>query len=164
MDGSVRLWDLDAARELNSFTDNQGPVSAVLFLDSGRVILSASINGSLRLRSTRTGRLLRTLFGMSQTQFDLVLENASGGTMQVALKGGSGYTILPNGPSDGKSILAGSSQETAEIHLLRLDSPNAPPPVGEKVADPYAGFEELYRSVGLRIVRDGPGAGEVVLA
>ena len=164
MDGSVRLWDLDAARELNSFTDNQGSVSAVLFLDSGRVILSASTDGSLRLRSMRTGRLLRTLFHMSRPPFDMVFETASGGTMQMSLKGGNGYRVLPRGPGGGESVLAGSSQETAEIHLLRSDTPNAPPPTGAEGADPYAGFQELYGSVGLRIARDGPAAGEIVLA
>ncbi len=162
MDGSVRLWDLVAFRELNAFTDNQGPVSAVLFLDHGEVILSASIDGSLRLRSTRTGRLLRSLAGKKRSQADFVATSSSGDTLQLSV-GGNFYSVLARGP-DGEPVLAGSWQETVELHLLRPDTPKAPPQVDAELADPYEDFEGLYRSVGLRIARDGPRAGELTLA
>ncbi len=163
MDGSVRLWDLVTARELQAFTDNQGPVSAVLFLDDGRVVVSTSVDGGLRVRSTRTGRLLRSLASEKRAQTDLLAESVSGVTMQVSIGGGTGYSALAREPG-GESVVAASSQHTAELYLLRPDTPKAPPRVNAKLADPYADFQGLYRSVGLRVARDGPGVGEVMLA
>jgi len=163
MDGSVRIWDLTAAQELNAFTDNRGPVSAVLFLEDGQVILSAAFDGTLIVRSTQTGRLLRRLAGEKQARFDMVLNNASGETWQMSSGGGARYSVLAPGP-DGESVLAGSVRDTMALRFLRPDTPKAPPRVDAELADPYTHFQSLYRSVGLRVVHDGPGAGEVTLA
>ena len=163
MDGSVRIWDLTAAQELNAFTDNRGPVSAVLFLEDGQVILSVSIDDTLIVRSIRTGRLLRRLAGVKQPASTWVAENESGATMQFSLGGGARYSALAPGP-DSESVLAGSAQDTTALRFLRADTPKTAPRVDAQLNDPYTHFESLYRSVGLRIAHDGPGAGDVTLA
>jgi WD40 repeat protein len=163
MDGSVRLWDLADVREREAFTDNQGPVSAVMFLYDGELIVSASFDGTVRVRSTRTGRLLRSFEGGRRSHVDLALGSSEGGTMQISLGEGLGCPVLARGP-DSESVLVGSSQGTAQLRLVRPDTPKAPPRIHTGLVDPYSDFEDLYRSVGLRIARDGPSAGQVMLA
>jgi hypothetical protein len=68
--------------------------------------------------------------------------------------------VLARGLDDA-SVLMGSPQETVSLSLVRRDLPQAPPHVHADLADPYVEFKSLYRSIGLRIERDGPDAGEL---
>ena len=158
MDGSVRIWDLVDVRELQAFTDNEAPVAAALF-DGDDIVVSASVGGAIFARSTATGRSLRHLPTPRTPQMDMVLEYGSGVTMQVSI-GGHGFSSLARDP-DGRSLLAVARDGTSRLWLRHPETPENPPPVDPDQADPYAAFHELYRSVGWRVVRDGPRAGEL---
>jgi WD40 repeat protein len=164
MDGSVRLWDLSTLQERHVFTDNEGPVSAVMFVEEGKVILSASPVGQLRVRSTRTGRLLRQHAGPKRAglPFEIPISRPnSDETLQISLAGHP-LTVLAARPNR-ESVLVGYGDNAAEVQLVRPDTPKTPPAVDASLEDPYAAFQSLYRSVGLRVARDGPNAGDLML-
>jgi hypothetical protein len=54
-DGTVRLWDLVGAREVEAFSPHTGKVTAVAFAPDGRAVFSAGDGGQVRRSGLRTG-------------------------------------------------------------------------------------------------------------
>lgn len=62
-DGTVRVWDIEAGREVLAAGRHRGAVSSVRFADEGRTLVSAGVDGTVRLSDAasgaRVGRLKR---------------------------------------------------------------------------------------------------------
>jgi WD40 repeat protein len=64
-DGTLKLWDLETAREIRTLKGHTGPVRGVAVSPDGRQAVSASSDKTLRVWDLETGRELRTLKGHS---------------------------------------------------------------------------------------------------
>src|SRR5262249_2540755 len=64
-DRTLRLWDLEAGRELRRLDGHKGAVQGVAFSPTGDRALSASSDRSLLLWDLSTGQVLRTFTGHS---------------------------------------------------------------------------------------------------
>jgi WD40 repeat protein/serine/threonine protein kinase len=62
-DATLRLWDLETGRPLQSFAGHAGAVMGVAVGANGRVALSGGWDGTVRLWDLHTGRQLRCLRG-----------------------------------------------------------------------------------------------------
>src|SRR5262249_55141580 len=57
-DSTLRLWDVDAGKELRRFTGHSGNVTSVAFSPDGRFALSGSRDRTLKLWDVATGKAL----------------------------------------------------------------------------------------------------------
>lgn len=62
-DSSIRIWETDTGRELQSFTGHGAAVKCLAFLPDGRRLISGSEDRTVRLWDLDTGRLVRTFWG-----------------------------------------------------------------------------------------------------
>jgi WD40 repeat protein len=60
-DGTVRIWDVEAGRELISAARHRGAVSAVRFIDGGRTLASSGGDGTVRLTDAASGKRIGRL-------------------------------------------------------------------------------------------------------
>ncbi|MEH2411600.1 WD40 repeat domain-containing protein [Nostoc sp.] len=63
-DKTVKLWDLQAMREIQTLTGHRGPVRQVAFHNKGDVLASASFDRTINLWEVTSGRKIKTLFGL----------------------------------------------------------------------------------------------------
>jgi WD40 repeat protein len=62
-DGVVRLWNMATRSELNASNAHQGPVSAVVFLDDGKLLATGSYDRTIKIWDAEAGHLRKTLTG-----------------------------------------------------------------------------------------------------
>jgi WD40 repeat protein len=62
-DYAIRMWDLDARREIRQFAGHRKDVTSLVFRPKSQQFLSASHDGTVRLWDGETGELLRTFEG-----------------------------------------------------------------------------------------------------
>lgn len=60
-DNTVRVWDAETGKQLRELTGHSQAVMEVRFLSGGREIISASLDGSIRIWRTADGKLLRRM-------------------------------------------------------------------------------------------------------
>jgi mono/diheme cytochrome c family protein len=89
-DRSVRLWDVEAERELRRFIGHTASVWSVAFSADGSRALSGSADTTVRLWDVDTGRELRRLDGHS----GLVTAVAFSADGRKALSGGYDHTVI----------------------------------------------------------------------
>ena len=81
-DGKVKLWNASSGFSFVTFTEHVGPVTAVLFTGrgAGKVVLSASLDGTVRAHEMLRYKNFRTLTAPSDTpvQFTSLAADASG--------------------------------------------------------------------------------------
>jgi hypothetical protein len=63
----------------------------------------------------------------------------------------------------GLSIGGPIIKDIAVVQLLKPDTPAQPPDVHPNAEDPYSDFASLHRSIGLRVIREGAGMGDIEL-
>jgi WD40 repeat protein len=66
LDGTVRLWDMEADRALLALHGHEGPVAATWSTD-GRLLASAGSSGTISIWDAASGARLRTLEGHAET-------------------------------------------------------------------------------------------------
>src|SRR5690242_6890481 len=60
-DGSIRLWDVDAGREVHSYVGHTGWVRNLAFAPDGKALAGTSNYSAIHLWDTTTGKELRPL-------------------------------------------------------------------------------------------------------
>lgn len=89
-DKTVRLWDVDAGRELRRFVGHTASVWSVAFAPDGRTALSGSADRTVRLWDVETGQELRRLQGHT----DLVTSVAFSPDGKKALSGSFDHSVI----------------------------------------------------------------------
>jgi WD40 repeat protein/tRNA A-37 threonylcarbamoyl transferase component Bud32 len=74
-DATIRLWDVDPARELRVLRGHGGPVTAVVFSPDGERLFSAGRDGTVRIWDTTSGQPLLTLEGADGPIHSLALSH-----------------------------------------------------------------------------------------
>jgi WD40 repeat protein len=139
LDGSVRIWDLESGTTLRVLTGHTKGILSVAICPDGKAALSGSADGTVRLWDLETGKQLRVFSGVVAESLAV---SPDGRTAIIAL--GSYIELLP---------------------LLGRHVPLEPPLVhAADGQDLYGEFAALYQSVGLRVIREGPGTGGLELA
>uniref|UniRef100_A0A915D759 Anaphase-promoting complex subunit 4 WD40 domain-containing protein n=1 Tax=Ditylenchus dipsaci TaxID=166011 RepID=A0A915D759_9BILA len=77
-DGKVKIWSYQNSVCIVTFTEHSSGVSDVCFTQNGKVILSASLGGSVRAHDIKRYRNFRTLVAPKQTQLNCLCSNSSG--------------------------------------------------------------------------------------
>jgi WD40 repeat protein/uncharacterized caspase-like protein len=90
-DYSVKIWDLETAQILSTFTDHRRAVASVAFSPDGRFLVSGGLDARVTVRDLQTGELVRTL------------EGHDGGVTQVAYS------------RDGKRIFSAGHDHTVRL-------------------------------------------------
>ncbi len=60
-DGTLKVWELQTGRELQTFSGHAGGVTAVVVMPDGQRAISASNDGTLKVWELDSGRELQTL-------------------------------------------------------------------------------------------------------
>jgi WD40 repeat protein len=60
-DSTVKVWDVDSARELYSLQKHTGPIVALAFSPDGRWLASGSVDKTIRIWDLKTGSDIKTL-------------------------------------------------------------------------------------------------------
>jgi WD40 repeat protein len=106
-DGSMRLWDVAAGKELHCFEHPRGPVEGVNMSPDGRLAVSACADKIVRVWDLETGKVVRQLQGHTDSPIGVVFS------------------------PDGRRVLSGSHDHTlrlwdvqtsVEIHSFRGDA------------------------------------------
>ncbi|KAL3129549.1 WD repeat-containing protein [Cryptosporidium hominis] len=89
VDGKVKLWDISSGYNFATFSDHIAPVSKVIFNPQGNVILSASLDGSIRAYDIMRYRNFRTLTAEEDTgvQFTCVAVDRAGDLVVAGSQG-----------------------------------------------------------------------------
>lgn len=77
-DGKVKIWNADSGFCFVTFSDHTGPVSDVAFTTAGNVVLSASLDGTVRAYDLVRYRQFRTLVSPKHSQFTALSIDPSG--------------------------------------------------------------------------------------
>lgn len=77
-DGKVKLWNCDTSFCVVTFIEHEAAISDICFTQTGRVILSASIDGTIRAHDLKRYRNFRTLVAPKQTQLKHLCADALG--------------------------------------------------------------------------------------
>jgi WD40 repeat protein len=88
-DYAIRLWDLDARREVRKFVGHRYDVMSLVFRPKSQQFLSASLDGTVRLWDGETGKLLRTFEGHVGAAYAVAVSPDG----DFAVSGGSDCTI-----------------------------------------------------------------------
>jgi WD40 repeat protein len=60
-DGTLKVWELESGRELQTFSSHAGGVNAVAVMPDGQRAISVSNDGTLKVWELESGRELQTL-------------------------------------------------------------------------------------------------------
>uniref|UniRef100_A0A915DFR2 Uncharacterized protein n=1 Tax=Ditylenchus dipsaci TaxID=166011 RepID=A0A915DFR2_9BILA len=77
-DGKVKIWSYQNSFCIVTFTEHSSGVSDVCFTQNGKVILSASLGGSVRAHDIKRYRNFCTLIAPKQTQLNCLCSDSSG--------------------------------------------------------------------------------------
>jgi WD40 repeat protein/transcriptional regulator with XRE-family HTH domain len=102
-DGTVRLWDLAAHRQIATLTSQARPITALAFSPGGKLLASAGADGTVRLWNPATGRPVGAPLHAS----------AQPGVPEVAFSV-VGVSFVAFSP-DGKTLATGNGDSTIEL-------------------------------------------------
>nr|XP_054754617.1 periodic tryptophan protein 2 homolog [Lytechinus pictus] len=77
-DGKVKIWNLSSGFCFVTFSEHSGGVSGVCFNEAGKVIVSASLDGTVRAFDLHRYRNFRTLTSPQPVQFSCLALDSSG--------------------------------------------------------------------------------------
>ncbi len=142
-DQKVTAWNLDTKYLLRTFfqprmsVSHNGPVYALTFTPSGTQLISAGADQNIRIWDIRTGRLMRTLHGHSDSVTSIALSPdaktlVSGSTDQTigvwsletgklrqTLTGHSAWVYTVAVSPDGEKVVSGSTDGTVMVWNLQ---------------------------------------------
>jgi WD40 repeat protein len=70
-DKTVRLWDSHSRASLRVFKGHTKEVGCLAFISDSTTLFSGSLDGTIRMRYTRTGELWKTLVGHTAAVLDI---------------------------------------------------------------------------------------------
>lgn len=168
--GTVVVIDMATCRPVMELRGHQNYVNAVALARSGRLAVSASVDGTIRVWNLTEGREQRRLEGHTARVFSVVVSDddllvLSGSLDQTArlwdLRTGKMLRSFPGAQAvsrlafrdvDGHALTR--SADGVWIWPLRRPHLRAEPPQG-------ADFLDLFRTVRMRLVPEGPDRGEI---
>jgi WD40 repeat protein len=161
LDGTVRIWDTANRKLVRVLGGPAKGVTSIGLCPDGQTFLAGYADGVTRLWDFTTGKLLRSFAGDIATSLatskdgSYALFTATGVSktgLVAAGEGGAGLGLALTGPE---------IQDVGVLPLLNSNTPRNPPCVYSEMEDPFADFASLYKSIGLRVIREGAGLGDI---
>jgi WD40 repeat protein len=119
-DRSVRLWDVEAAKELGRFKGHDGAIETVAVSTDGKTVASGSADTTVLLWDAASLMKDMTVLAsadMPEDAAEAVWENLAGAD---AAKAAQGVRLLATAPKQGATMLAGRLKPTAPVEPEKL--------------------------------------------
>ena len=87
LDGEIVLWNVETQQQLQRFAGHSRGVAALVYVARERLLVSGSLDQSLRVWDVKSGRLVRTLNHHTQAVHQLALRPSNGGLPMIASVG-----------------------------------------------------------------------------
>jgi WD40 repeat protein len=133
-DNTLKLWDINAGKEIRSFLGHRYSVNTVSFSPDGKYVLSGSSGGALKLWDVKSGEELKTFIVGNFKEINSVsfspdgkyaISGASDSTLRLwdistgkeirTFRGHNGYVSSVAYSPDGKYALSGSGDSTLRL-------------------------------------------------
>ena len=77
-DGKVKLWNVTSGFCFVTFSEHTSSISGIVYVPNGKVVLSSSLDGTVRAFDTTRYRNFRTFTSPRPAQFGCISTDASG--------------------------------------------------------------------------------------